>query len=134
MSFLGRLFSAPDAVAKGVDAVINTGDALIFTKEEQSQANHKLLELKIKAAEATHGSRLARRLLALMFCGVFLFWFSVACLLSVIAASVCGTAEDCWPLVARDGLMQMLTSAAVGGSVVAIISWYFWSGVKRVDE
>jgi hypothetical protein len=117
-----------------MDAVINTGDALFFTDEEKSQANFKLMELRIKAAEATHGSRLARRLLALMIVGAFLFWFSVACLLVVVAAFVCTADGDyCAPLTASAGISEMLTSAAVGGSVVAIVSWYFWSGVKRVD-
>lgn len=136
MSFLKRLLSAPDVVSKGIDAVINTGDAIVYTEEEKAETNLKVFELKLKAAEATHGSRLARRLLALMFCGVFLFGILLCFLFVILAAYTCGDVdpiESCAPMVAQGGLERILTSAAMGGSVVAIISWYFWSGVKRVD-
>lgn len=133
--FFQRLFSAPDAVSKGMDAVINTGDALVFTEEEKSNASMQIMALRIKAAEATHGSRLARRLLAMMIVGVFLFWFSVSAVLVVLGAYLCSPdTEYCWPMVASDSIAEMLTSAAVGGSVIAIVSWYFWSGIKRVDD
>lgn len=137
MSFLKRLFSAPDAVSKGIDAVINTGDALFFTDEEKSQANYKIMELRLKAAEATHGSRLARRILSIMFCGVFLFGVLLCFLFVILAAYSCadiGADGYCAPQVAQQGLESILTSAAMGGSVVAIISWYFWSGIQRTTN
>lgn len=140
MSFLKRLFSAPDTVAKGMDAVINAGDALVFTEEERSQANYKILELRIKAAEATHGSRLARRILSIMFVGVYLFWASVACVLMIIAAYQCAPMDGaavvgyCAADVAQENIKELLMSAALGGSVVAIVSWYFFSGIQRVDK
>ena len=142
MSFFKRLFSAPDAVSKGMDAVISTGDALFFTDEEKSQANLKVLELRLKAAEATHGSRLARRILAIMFVGVYLFWASVAFVLMILAAYQCEpslvdgvlVAGYCAPDVAQANVKELLMSAALGGSVIAIVSWYFFSGIQRVDK
>jgi hypothetical protein len=139
MSFWGRLFGTPEVVSEGIDAIVNTGDALVFTDEEKSDANMRWWELRLKAAEATQGSRLARRLLALMFCSCFLFWVSVAGVLVVVAAYQCapvaGVAlEYCAAQVASDNIILLVTSTAVGSSVVAIISWYFWSGIKRKEE
>ena len=136
MSILSRLFSAPDAVSKGMDAIINTGDALVFTDEEKAANNIKILELRIKAAEASHGSRLARRMLSIMFCGVFLFGVVLCFLFVILAAYTCadvGADGYCAPLQAQKGLESILTSAAMGGSVVAIISWYFFSGIRRME-
>ena len=44
MSFFGRLFGSQSAIEKGIESIINTGDALIFTNEEK--ATHKLALLK----------------------------------------------------------------------------------------
>lgn len=137
MTFWKRLFSSPDTIGKAVDAVIDTGDALFYTDEEKAENNMKVFELKLKAAEATQGSRLARRLLAVMFTGVFLFGVLLCFLFVILAAYTCGDVGAdgyCAPIVAQEGLERILTSAAMGGSVVAIISWYFWSGVKRIDK
>lgn len=72
MSFLGSLFSSGKAVEKTVDAVIATGDALIFTEEERSQANQKYLDWVLEYHKASSGSNIARRMIAVMVVGVFL--------------------------------------------------------------
>jgi hypothetical protein len=72
MSFFSRLFSAPDAVSKTVDAVVKTGDMLVFTEEEKSIANQKTLDWLLQFHEASSGSRLAQRYLSIMFSATFL--------------------------------------------------------------
>lgn len=114
------LFSSSETTEKLVDAAIKTGDALVFTDEERSDASMLLLKLRIEYAQATTGSRLARRLLSLMVTGCYLSWFSVAGVLILIGQT---------DKAAQVG--ELLTSLAVGGAFVTIISWYFFSGLER---
>lgn len=72
MNFIKQLFSAPKMASTVVDAVIKSGDALVFTDEEKDKANHKRLEWLLKFHEASSGSSVARRLLSLGVTGVFL--------------------------------------------------------------
>ncbi len=84
MSIWSKLFSSSDTVRKTIDAVISTGDALFFTDEEKSVANQKKLDWILKYHEASKGSNIARRLLAVMLTGVFLFLVIVVAGLYVI--------------------------------------------------
>lgn len=72
MSLWSSIFSAPAIVEKSVDAVIKSGDALVFTEEERSQANLKQLDWILEYHKASVGSNLARRFIAVMTMGVFL--------------------------------------------------------------
>jgi type III secretory pathway component EscU len=72
MSFWGRLFAAPEVVNKTVDAVIKSGDALVFTEEEKSVANMERLKWILEFHKASAGSNLARRLISVMFSFTFL--------------------------------------------------------------
>lgn len=72
MSIFSSIFSAPETIGKTVDAVIKTGDALVFTGEEKSIANQKKLDWLLKFHQASSGSNIARRWLAVMTVGVFL--------------------------------------------------------------
>jgi len=111
------MFGSGEAAQQMVGGVIAATDAMVFTEEERSRANLLLLELQIKYAEATTGSRLARRYLAIMVTSCYLFWFSVAGFMV---------------LFSRDPkeIIELLTSLAVGASFVAIISWYFFTGTS----
>ena len=115
------MFGSGDAGQSLVDGAISGIDALVFTDEERSKVNMQFMELKIKAAEATTGSRLARRYLALMVTSTYLFWFNVAGVMVLLGLD---PAE----------VIELLTSLAVGSSFVVIISWYFWSGLNRDGE
>ena len=83
MGIFSKLFSSSDTVSKTVDAVISTGDALFFTDEEKSVANQKKLDWILKYHEASKGSNIARRLLAVMVTGVFLALVVMVALLYV---------------------------------------------------
>src|SRR5210317_390628 len=105
------MFGSGEAAQKVVGGVIAAADAMVFTEEEKSKANFMLLKLQIQYAEATTGSRLARRYLAIMVTSCYLFWFSVAGFMVLFDKD---PAE----------IINLLTSLAVGASFVAIISWY----------
>lgn len=72
MALFDRLFSAPQAIDKTIDALVSTGDALFFTDEERSKANLQLLDAKIEFYRATQGSRLARRVIAFILVGTWI--------------------------------------------------------------
>ena len=71
MSIWAGIFSAPEIVSKATDAIIATGDALVFTEEEQSKANLKKLDWVLKFHEASKGSNIARRWIAILVTIVF---------------------------------------------------------------
>ena len=58
------LFGNAKSVDKAVDAVINTGDALFFTDEVKSVASQKILDWKIRYAEATQNQSISRRIIS----------------------------------------------------------------------
>ncbi len=66
MSFWGALWGNSSAVDKVVDAAVATGDKLFFTEEEKHEGRLKLLEWSLRFREATKGSNLARRLIAVI--------------------------------------------------------------------
>lgn len=119
MNFFKSLFSAPEVVSKATDAVIKTGDALVFTDEERSVANQKILDWTLKFHEASKGSNIARRYLAVMFSGVFL-------LLVVATAIVVGLGLS----ETADRLMELITETLVV-PVGMIITFYFLTGGIR---
>lgn len=119
MSFFGSLFSSPDIVKKSVDAVIDTGDALFFTDEEKSKANQKKLDWLLKFHEASSGSQIARRYLAVMFGMTFL---------SLVLLTAGFTAFGMFSIA--DQLLKLLTDTLVW-PVGTIIVFYFGSGYIR---
>jgi hypothetical protein len=119
MGLWKSIFSAPEVLSKGTDAVIKAGDALVFTDEERSEANLMLLQWTLKYHEASKGSNLARRLLAIMVVGVFLFLILVVAGLYMIGADV---------MAAK---LFALVSDTLDWPVATIIAFYFTSGIVR---
>jgi hypothetical protein len=119
MSFFKRLFSAPETIEKATDAVIHTGDALFFTDEEKSAANQKRLDWLLKFHQASSGSQIARRFLAIMFSGVFLIL-----LLVTAGLYISGMTET------ADKLMRLNVDTLVV-PVGMILTFYFGAGALR---
>jgi len=119
MGLWSTIFSAPGTVNKVTDAIINTGDALVFTEEEQSVANLKKLDWLLKFHEASKGSNLARRLLAIMMVGVFLALVVLAALLILMGF------EGQYAAILE--LIDKTLVVPVG----MIIVWYFTNGIVR---
>jgi hypothetical protein len=72
---LGFLFGGSNVANKVLDAAIKGGDALALTKEEEIQYKNKANELFIEQlkvqADSQSASSITRRLLAVMFAGLF---------------------------------------------------------------
>ena len=102
MSFWKRLWDTPDTISKGVDAVIRTGDALVYTEEEKAEFRLKVGEWLLKWQQATSGQNIARRLIAMLVTGVWLLESMVALVLTVFAAfhpdhkAMADAADACW--------------------------------------
>lgn len=112
------MLGSSETGAKIVDGAISGLDAMFHTDEEKSELAFRFAELRIKFAESTTGSRLARRYIAFAVVGTYLLWFNIAGVMVLFGTD---------PVQ----VIELLTSLAVGGSFVAIISWYFFTGVKR---
>lgn len=86
MSILGDLFSSKtiiDTAAKGVESAISGIDMLVFTDEEKSITNQKLLDWKLKYLEATGAQNLARRYIAVVVTALWAFMVSSYVILGV---------------------------------------------------
>lgn len=119
MSFFKSLFSAPEVIGKTTDAVIATGDALVFTDEEKSVANQKILDWMLKFHEASKGSNIARRFISIMFTLVFLT-LVIACAI-LVGFGLSETA---------DRLLELIVET-LGTPMAMIIGFYFFSGYVR---
>lgn len=119
MSFWGRIFGAPEVITKSVDAVINAGDALVFTEEERSKANMERLNWILQFHEASKGSNVARRLIAVMFTFVFL---ALTAATAVLAGFGLGDQAAAVFKVVTDALVVPMG---------LIISFYFAAGMVR---
>lgn len=94
---------------KLTDAIINTGDALVFTDEEQTK-------MKLDMLKNFEPFKLAQRLLAFIFTVNFIvsFWVSV-CLFF-------------WYPTYFDGFLKTIATFNLGWIMMAIVSFYFGSG------
>lgn len=118
MSFWKNLFSAPEVVSKATDAVINTGDALVFTEEERSEANMRQLEWVLEFHKASTGSNLARRWIAVMTTAIFLLLVVMTAILTVLGW---GNTEALMGLISETLVVPM----------GLIMGFYFTSGIVR---
>ena len=119
LKILGRLFSSPEIVGKTVDAVINTGDALFFTDEEKSAANQKKLDWLLKFHEASSGSNVARRIIALGFVAVFLLHVITVTTLTLFGNDILA-----------DKVFQLIAMTMVE-PIVWIMGFYFGHGIVK---
>ena len=114
------IFSRDDTSNKIVDGIINGTDALFFTDEEKSVANQKILDWKLKFAEATKGSNVARRFISLMITFIWCLW-----VLSILGAIILSGWFNTIPV------LQLLLADfhVISASQVVILTWYFGKDV-----
>lgn len=112
------LFSAPEAIEKVADAAIRTGDALVYTDEEKAQASQLRMEWFLRYLDASKGSNLARRWIAIMTVSVFLF------LIIIDALSILTGFGD------AKALFSLISDTLVWPTGV-IMAFYFAAGMVR---
>lgn len=101
------------AGSKAVDAIINAGDALVFTDEEKSKVNMAKAKLMIDHANAMSGSRLSRRYLvwAIMANFFVLTWL-------MVGLNLCGSKEN------YEFIFSVIEGKS-GWAFVSVVAYYF---------
>ena len=125
MSFWSWFVSGGKTVEKLTDAVINTGDALVYTEEEKAEDAAKRREMWFKfmdmARDETSIKSVTRRILAFL---VFLHWF--AFLDVALALYLLDRKED------ANLVFQM--AADMYWIVFAVASFYFGAHLLRTHQ
>jgi hypothetical protein len=89
MGFWGRLFGSSHAVNAMIDGVTNGLDALVYTDEEKSldaaKERSEARGMLVSWMAATQGQNLARRFIALVIAGIWVFQYLAVTLLSIIS-------------------------------------------------
>jgi hypothetical protein len=104
------------SIDTAVNAIVSTGDALVFTEEEKKELNKKVIEFKFETLTKNGNFQLAQRYLAVLFAvnffaafwvGVFIYFFNESKL---------------------DGYMQLVAVFNLGWIAMAIFSFYYSGG------
>lgn len=112
MGWFSDLFSANNVV----DAIIDSGDALVYTEEEKAKAAQLAVDTKLKMLPLFEPFKLAQRYIALAFTTNFLLSFWVGVSLYV------------WFPAYLDGFLNIVGVYQLGWIMLAIISFYFGGG------
>ena len=88
MGFIRDLFSKKHILETATDAVVNTGDMLVFTEEEKAIANQKLLDWKLEYQKATSPQNLSRRYIAVIISVQLCFLVALVTGLSVFGRTL----------------------------------------------
>lgn len=78
LSAIAGLFGSGKTVEKGLDMVSNGLDALVFTDEEKTVANQKVLDWKLKWIAATGPQSVARRVISYIIVGLWAYVLMLA--------------------------------------------------------
>jgi len=109
----------PEHIGKALDAVIRTGDALVYTAEEEAEMRKKMAEIHLRHIEATAGENnetsIARRWLALVITVPFVLLTLGSAIFDAIGMKEVG---DHWQELAMDdySMLVMMVSAFYFGT------------------
>ncbi|QFT56609.1 hypothetical protein [Microbulbifer sp. THAF38] len=120
MSLWKRLWDTSDVIEQSVEAVIRTGDALVYTEEEKANFKEKILEWMLKWQQVTAGQNLTRRLLALAITFIWLLESAVALILCIWSAF-----EPNISSVTRAAEVAFDAASNMGLPVGVILTFYF---------
>ncbi len=121
MGILSWITGGGDLANKTVDAVIRTGDALVFTDEEKSVANQKILDWTLEYAQATNAQNVARRIIAVTVVGLWGILILAACIAGIFDRN-----DGSYAVWLFDVLKDV-----IGSPYNIIIGFYFLTGTIR---
>jgi len=131
LGVLGSLFGTADAGKAIVEGVRNAADKLFYTDEEKAEdaakARSEGFGVYMKWLESTSGSRLARRVIALMVTGV---WF-LEHLSSVVIGCYATVATDSekWQTVST----MLAKNATENNALVGVVLLFYFGGPAAID-
>ena len=120
-NFFGWLMGGAKSAEKMVDAVINTGDKLVYTDEERAEARAKTREWFLQYLKATQPQNVSRRLIAVIVTGLWA--------LLVLAASIAHFIDPKAGQFLFDVLEQNVNTP-----FLVILSFYFAAHVMRASK
>lgn len=134
MSLWGKLTGSDEAITAGVNGLVNGLDALVYTDEEKAVAagteRAQARMMLIDWVKTTSGQNLARRLLAFMIAGTWLFMYLLSCVLDVLVV----VTEACTGAVGSvcKATLYSQAGAVIGtradnmtGAMMLILGFYF---------
>ena len=138
MSIWSTLFSGSDTANKVTDAIIDTGDALFHTSEEKAEDRRKQREFFPTLLSAFEPFKIAQRVLAIWFSGLFGLAFIMGLLVYVFNSiatykqSVANVTREI-PLeivtIPIEPLLDLIVAFNIGTIVALVVAWYFSGGV-----
>lgn len=129
--FIGRLFGGSKAGEKIIDGVSSAADKLFYTDEEKAEAGVKARSegyaVYMAWLKSTTGSRIARRLIALITTGIW----AMEHIGAVITAQFAVFAEDPgrWTAVSE----SLAGYAADNNSLVGVVLLFYFGGPAATD-
>jgi len=129
--FLGRMFGSDKAGAAIIDNVSSGIDKIWYTEEEkaedQAQAKREGMAVYMKWLESTSGSRVARRLIALMVTGIWVIEH-----LGAVMAGVGGIwADD--PTKLNETSRMLADHATNNNTLVGVVLLFYFGGPAAID-
>ena len=119
MSIFSFLTGTSATAEKAVDGIVSGLDAMVFTDEEKSQASMKVLDFKLKYAEATQGMSISRRVIAFTISAAWL----LLVLLTVAVGLILGGKSD------EVGFLMKIMTDVVMQPFSIIVGFYFLAHV-----
>lgn len=122
MGWLTNLFAGSKSIDKGIDMVSSGLDALVFTDEEKSVANQKILDWKLKWIAATGPQSVARRVISYIIVGLWAYIVLLASHLHLL-----GLTKE------ADFLFKVLKDV-LHWPFITIIGFYFAAHIVRANK
>ena len=119
MSIFSFLTGTSATAEKAVDGIVSGLDAMIFTDEEKSHASMKVLDFKLKYAEATQGMSISRRVIAFTISAA---WLLLVVLTVAVGLILGGTSAEV-------GFLMKIMTDVVMQPFSIIIGFYFLAHV-----
>ena len=131
MGILGSLFGGANTGAEIVKGVSNAFDELIHTDQEEAeeaaQARREGYAVHMSWLESTSGSRVARRLIALLVTGIW----AIEHIASVILGTIAVWMDEPARFIEASGMLAR--HAAENNTLVGVVLLFYFGGPAAID-
>ncbi|PNX50663.1 MAG: hypothetical protein BV456_05930 [Thermoplasmata archaeon M8B2D] len=129
--FFGNMFGTAKASEKMLDGITNGVDKLFYTAEEKAEDGAKArtegFAVYMKWLESTSGSRVARRVIAFMVTGIWVFEHLMSVLFGAIGIFV----DD--PTKYIEASKMFAEHASSNNSLVGVVLLFYFGGPAAID-
>jgi hypothetical protein len=139
-SFIGKMFGTDKAGEAIIDGVTSGIDKLWYTEEEKAedaaQARREGMAVYMEWLKSTSGSRIARRLIALMITGSYFLQLTIAQALTLAAIWEERTIlpdGTLAPSRLTEAASLLFSWAAEGGALVGVVLLFYFGGPAAIE-